>query len=195
MQIAELDGAQVSEKLFVRFDVRPVKNDTVSAKEGRPIFEDREYIEIMVPGDRGNTVHREVRDEDKQRFAPAYRAWKADAASGGLVGTPLEHWPLIAKSEVEELKYFKCHTVEQLAGMSDGNLNNVGPLTELRRKAQAFVQAAKEAAPVAKLTAELEQRDQKIAALQQQLDDIVKRLPKPEESAMELEALGKKRGK
>ena len=201
MQIAELDGPQAAEKLFVRFDFRAVKNEAKSAEEGRAVFEDREYVEIMVPGDRGNAIHREVRDEDKQRFAPAYAAWKANAASGGLVGTPLEHWPMVTKAEVEELKYFKCFTVEQLAGMSDGNLRNVGPFLDLRRKAQAFVQAAKDAAPVAKLAAELEARDAEIAALKAQMADIVRRLPKkesemaPVSDESTLEALGNKRKK
>ena len=41
---------------FARFYLKPVKNEFRSEAENRPIFEDLEYVEITLPGDRRSIV-------------------------------------------------------------------------------------------------------------------------------------------
>ena len=89
LQMAE-NYAAGDEKLMVRFYLRPMKDDALSTKEGRPIFVDAEYIEIMVPGDKDNTINRPLRDEDKSRFRKLYENWSVtgkQAVIGTLGGT------------------------------------------------------------------------------------------------------------
>lgn len=162
-----------AEKLFVRFGLHPRRDETKSLEEGRPIFEDVEYIEIMVPGDKSNTIHRPVSAGDKQRFARQYQAWKAGADQDAVTGTPLAAWPAVTAAQVRELAHFNCRTVEQLAVMSDGNLQNVGPILALRQKARDFIEAAKGTAPLQKLRAELEKRDTELATLKAQVADLI----------------------
>lgn len=155
----------------IRFYSRSVQNHEKSAAEGRPIFEPREYIEIMVPGDKTNVVNRPVSEADRRQYAQQYAAWKAGNAEQ-VVGTPLAQWPLIAREQVLELEHFKCRTVEQLAGMSDANLGNVGPFRALREQAKAYLEAARGAAPLAQAQEEIRRLKEENAALQQQLGDL-----------------------
>ncbi len=166
--IPELDAAQ-NEKMFVQFSMHAVKDEARSAAEGRPIFAEKEYIAIQAPGDRANAVHRAVREEDKTRFSAAYRSFEANREGGGLVGTPLKDWPQLDTAQVQELAYFKCFTVEQLAGMSDSNLRNVGPILDLRKKAQAWLEMTKSAAPIADLQSQLDAKSAQFEALQKQV--------------------------
>lgn len=170
---AGLDGRQQEDNALVRFSLRPVENKEKSAAEGRPIFEDVEYVEIMTPGDKSSIVSRALRETDKQRFRRQYAAWKADAQnSQPIIGTRLAEWPQVTRSQVEELRYFNVHTVEQLAEVSDGNIRNVGPIMALRKKAQDFVAAAKGNAPLAQLRDELAKRDNELEALRRQVAEL-----------------------
>lgn len=166
-------GAQAHQhKVFVRFNRQPVQDQEASLREGRPVFRDVIYIEKRVPGDNSNVVHRPARDADYQEFAGVYEKFKAGEGER-LVGTPLKEWPAITRSLVEELAHFHCFTVEQLAEMSDSALQNVGPLMAVRQKARDAISKAKDEAPLQKLRADLEARDNTIATLQQQFTECL----------------------
>lgn len=169
--IPELDLTQKTDVLLVRFGLHPVKDEAKSAAEGRPVFVDTEYIEIRVPGQR-DIVHRPVRESDKHEFAQQYARFKMNAASGGEIGTPLTEAPFLVKSQVLELEHFGCRTVEQLAGMSDGALKNVGPIMELRTKARNYLQAASSNAPLSAMEAALKAKDAELETLKKQVAEI-----------------------
>jgi hypothetical protein len=163
---------------FVRFGIHPKEDAAASAKEGRPIYKETEYVEIMVAGDKQNVVHRPVTEKDKKRFRRQYEDWKRNAAQAAE-GTPLEQWPSISRSQVEELRYFNIRTVEQLAALSDGNAAIVGPVLSLKQKAVDFLAAAKGTGHLTSLRAELSAKDNQIAtmaaqiaALQETVDSI-----------------------
>lgn len=121
---------------------------------GRPVYDEVEYIEIVVPGDRSNVVHRPVTQQDRQKYARQYAAWKAGNQEA-TSGTPLSAWPGISRAQVEELAYFKIRTVEQLAGVSDANITNIAFASDLRRRAQAYLEQAKGNAPLEAALAEI----------------------------------------
>ncbi len=168
------DNRGDTEGLVVRFEMFPQRNEAKSKAEGRPVFDEVEFIEIRVPGDKTLTVHRPVRGDDKARFAAAYRNWKATGVSdGAFSGTPLKEWPQVSRSQCEELSFFGVKTVEQLANVSDGNLRNIGPLLALREKARDYIAAAKQGAPVAQMRDELAARDSEIALLKEQMKQVM----------------------
>lgn len=162
-----------AEKLFVRFGLHPRRDEAKSLEEGRPIFEDVEYIEIMVPGDKSNTIHRPVTPADRNRFRAQYQAWKSGEDQDAATGTPLKAWPAITAAQVREIEHYNCRTVEQLATMSDSNLQGVGPILALRQKARDFIEAAKGTAPMQKLRAENETLRNEMAALKAQVAELV----------------------
>jgi hypothetical protein len=173
LQTADFDLADFEDpnakrnKDFVRFFMQPVKNEEKSKLEGRPIYEDREYVEIMVPGNDTNRPVLRVTEIERNRYPIQYAKWKASGqAESVLEGTHLVNVPWLTRAQVEELVYFRIRTLEQLAVVSDSDCQRIVGLLELRRKAQAQLAAAKDSSLVHRLNAELEERDSKITALE-----------------------------
>lgn len=122
------------------FKMVPVENKAKSKEAGRPIFEDREYVEIIIPGSRNERPVRRVTEQDKDRWPREYAAFQRNHEQSED-GTPLEQWPRMTRSRVHELKAIGIFSVEDLAGLSDANVKNVGPDGyELRDAAKAFLQ-------------------------------------------------------
>lgn len=137
-------------RLAVRFYVLPVKNEFESEKQGRPIFQDVDMIQIMVPGDATSIVHQAVREDHKERFPIQWAHFQnKHAGDTREIGTPLSQWPRLSVSQVEELKALKIYTVENVAGMSDANLQRIGMIAGMaphafRDHAQRFLAVARE---------------------------------------------------
>ncbi len=105
-------------KLFVTFFKHPRENKAQSLEQGRPIYQEVDYVRIMVPGDKDSVVVRPARELDKQRFAKQFAAYE-QGEKEYQEGMPLKAWPMVTRGQVEELKYFGIHTVEQLAELAD----------------------------------------------------------------------------
>lgn len=146
---------EADKNLHVKFFLHPKQDDVKSADAGRPIFDELEFVEIRVRGDRINMVSRPAHDGDRQRFAGTYAAFKAGNAEQHS-GTMLSAWPPMTRAMVEELKYFGFYTVEQLAQASDSVCSKFAGLTTWKQKAAAFLaMSAGSSAPLEKLTAKL----------------------------------------
>ena len=160
-------------RLHVRFYLEPVEQTARSIKEGRRVFEDTEFIEIMIPGDKLNIIKRQVWDIDKARFAQQYARFKQGLADQ-TVGTPLTELIFITAAKVKEYEFFGIKTIEQLAGCADGSdagQRMMGFASD-KQKANAFLAAAKGNAPVNELRAKLEERDNVIEAMQRQMAEM-----------------------
>jgi len=159
-------------KLYVQFYVRPVMNNFRSSEEGRPIYEEKEYIRIIVPGDSKTTVDCPVTDEFRMRFQNQYDKFKRGMEQA-VEGTPLEMWPQMTVGLCAELKAMNVTTVEQLAALDDGKAQRIMGSYDLRRKAQIFLDAAQGEAANNKMAAELQKRDDEINLLKQQMQQIL----------------------
>lgn len=152
--------------LGVEFFVKAVENPRKSREEGRPVFEDREYVRIAFPGDRkrehvapAHEMHyvSHVRRQMpySERFNAAYRAFK-DNNADFVAGTPIDVLPFLTESRRAELKALGVRTAEQMATMPDNTKGKLGMGgAELCRQAAEFLEASKESGEVAKLKAEL----------------------------------------
>jgi hypothetical protein len=173
-ELADIDTAfydqrrgDADKSLAVKFYLEPIQNEEKTLEEGRPIFEDREMVEIRVRGDRNNIVIRPVRPDDKKRFRNAYMAFK-DEDQKLRSGTPLSQWPLMSRSFVEELKFLGFYTVEDIAEASEISLSKVNGLRNFQEKAKSFLEFAAGGSPVTKLEARLDELQSNLeAALQQ----------------------------
>ena len=159
-------------KLYTTFYIRPVMNAFKSSQEGRPIYEEKEYIRIIVPGDSKTTVDCPVTDEFRMRFEKQYEKFKKGLAQA-IEGTPLEMWPQMTVGLCAELKAMNIVTVEQLAALDDSKAQRIMGSYDLRRKAQTFLDAAKGEADNNKISAELEKRDAEIALLKNQMAQLL----------------------
>lgn len=142
-----------ADNIIPRFYVKAVKNEFRSEAEGREVYNDVEYVEMIVPGDKNSIVDERVKDVHRERWARQYAAFK-ESREAPVEGTPLEEWAAVTVSQVMELKSSHVRTVEQLAGLSDSQLSKVVPMGghALREKAQLYVsQESKAEARVAEL--------------------------------------------
>lgn len=158
-------------RLYARFHNVAVQDKAKSLEEGRPIFVDKPYVEIRTPGDKSTVINRPVRDSDLAAFP---QQWAAFSQGNEQVdsGTPLAEWPAVTRSQVEELAYFSVKTVEQLAGMSDTNIQKFRALTSLRQSARDYIESAKINAPAQQMREENEQLKGQMQVLQQQIQEL-----------------------
>lgn len=184
--------------LMARFHVRPVKNEFETQKQGRPIFADIVYIEISTPGSQLNIVDTPARDDHKARFPLEWAHFNNQHGGDAReIGTPLNQWPLLTVSQVEELRALKFFTVDTVANASDLHIQKIGMAGGMdpfafRAKAQRFLLVANDDAVVQKTTDEL----QKLRDEQAQKDE--KHTKEMDEMRAQIQALSsvpKKRGR
>jgi hypothetical protein len=164
-------------RLLVQFYNEAVKNATKSAAEGRPVFDEIPHVKIITPGSRDVMVTRATVNY-QQRFP---RQWDqfVRMQTQSLEGTPLEQVPFLTVGQIAELKALNVLTLEQLANLSDSVVHKFMGAQKMKQQAQNYLDAAKSAAPMTQLMAELEKRDAQIAALQQQVEALVAAAKKP----------------
>jgi len=164
---------QHDSKLHVRFVMRPVLQRAESRGAGRPIYAEMEFVEIMVPGDKHTIVTRRVRDIDTRRFSRQYAAFKAGKVDQ-QAGTPLVSLPFMSAAKAEEYKFFHITTAEQLAATADGSsaANSIMGFQGDKQKANAYLQMAAGNAPIIQMQEKLEEKDNQIAAMQEQMNQM-----------------------
>ena len=163
-------GNAGDEKLFVKFEDKPVQDKQASEDAGRPIFKEVPHISIRAAGAQ-NFVCRRASQEDIRRFPRHYAAF-TQKREIPVEGTLLAEWPLMSRTMAKELEALDVRTVEQLLNMSDANSQNFMGINELKRKAALFLEHAAGEAPLLKLQEALEQRDNLIAELTERLNAL-----------------------
>lgn len=159
------------DKMFVEFKMHPMLDGPASDEAKRPIYRDVEFVSIIQPGSR-DEYFQPAREEHKARFRKQYENFKAGQADA-VVGTPLALLPGVSPAQIEEFAFFKIRTVEALAGIPDSVGRQFGAgITELKRKAQAFLDQSNSDAPLRKVQTELESRDAELALLKMQLAEL-----------------------
>lgn len=159
-------------RLYVEFYRKAVYNKPKSDEAGRPIFDDADFVRITIPGDKYSNLEAKVDESHRRRFPKQWANYQAGQEQA-QTGTPLEHWPQMTVGLVATLKAMKIYTVEQLAELSDANAAQLMGSHDLRRRAAAFLEAAKGEAANSHLAAELEKRDNEIATLKAQMEQLI----------------------
>lgn len=163
----DFESREAADKsVYVKFHIRPVRDDTESDKAGRPVYVDKEYVEIRTPGQQNNIINRPVTDMDRQRFRQQYRAFK-DGMEEQTVGTPLSEVAWLTRSQVEEMAFLRIRTVEHLANLGDDICGKHVGFYKLKQKAQQIVAEGEKNAPFAQLQAKAEEQANELAAMRQ----------------------------
>lgn len=168
-------------KLFKEFVQRAVPDEAASKEFSRPITRSADYIRIRQPGER-DEIFRPAHDLDRRRFK---REWDAYVEGKQALpeGTPLSVLFPVNPEIVENLKFDKIFVVEQLAALSDTQIQNIGMGGRMwTEKAKAYLAAATKggdyqalAKKVAVLEAADAGKDEQIKALQDALDEATKK--------------------
>lgn len=162
-------------KLYVEFLRKPRLHAAKSREAGRAVYEETDYIRIHVPGDKSSVVERPLTEMDIQRFTERYNKWKAGQAEA-VIGTPLSSLPTMTPAKVEEYKYFKIVTVEQLAEANDNLGQKFMSFQADKQRAKAFLEVAAGNAPIERMNQELASRDAEIETLKQQMSALMSKV-------------------
>jgi hypothetical protein len=154
--------------VHARFYTVMVRSEEESAKAGRPIHVEKEFLEIIAAGNANNIIRRKASEEDRMRFARQYAIFSRDKSATGeqLIGTPLVEVPWLTKSQIHELAYLHVHTLEQLAGMDDNTCSKAAGMYDVRSKARTAIEASAKAAPMTEMALQMEQ-------MKAQLEDLL----------------------
>ena len=163
------DENNADSRLQVRFYKRAVKQEQESLEAGRDIYKEFDFVHICVAGDTLTEIDTYAQNSHKQRFPIQWAQYmnRVGADDEEVVGTPISEWPLVSKSQAEELRALKFKTVESVANASDLQLQRMDMATGMspfafRDKARTFLNLATNAA-------ETDKREQEINALKEEL--------------------------
>lgn len=165
--------------LVVKFYSRPVEQPFLSKEQGRPIFQDVDYIQIFTPGNQLNIIDTAVRQDHKARFPQQWALYQnSKGAADQIIGTPVSAWPFLSASQAEEFKALKFFTVEQIAGASDLQLQTMGMTGGMnphviRDRAKAYLSAAAGTAPIEAQAQENAELKERIAAMEKQMQAML----------------------
>jgi hypothetical protein len=185
---SDIQGAD--SRLAVQFYKKSMKQEDASNEAGRPIFKEFDFVRIMIPGDNLTEIDTYAQDSHKQRFPRQWAHYQNQVAGHeDIVGTPLDQWPQVTRSQAEELRGLKFYTVEAIADCSDQQLQRIGMVAGMsphnfRLKAKAFLNLANDSAEVAQRESELQalkeenakikaETDAKLAAMQEQMSALL----------------------
>jgi hypothetical protein len=163
------DEQGADSRLQVRFYKKPVQQEQESMDAGRPIYKEFDFVHICVAGDTLTEIDTYALASHKTRFPIQWANYmnRVGANDQEVVGTPVSEWPLVSKSQAEELRAMKFFTVESIASASDQQLQRMGMAAGMspyafRDKAKAFLN-------LATTSAETDKREQEINALKEEL--------------------------
>lgn len=154
--------------VHARFYLKPVIDKAASAAAGRTIHKEVEYVEILAAGNPNNIVQRRATSEDRNRFRDQYAMFR-EGNSEQLTGTHLAEVAWLTRSQIEELSYLRIRSLEQLANVSDEVCGRHVGLYELKKKANAVLEASASEAPLHQLQAENEKLLKQVEELTEQL--------------------------
>jgi hypothetical protein len=172
-------------RLFVEFQSRAVPDIVASTEAGRPISRQVDYIRIRQPGER-DEIMRPAHDGDRRRFRRHWEAYQ-DGRQAMPDGTPLVLLFPNNPEIIENLKHDKIFVVEQLAALSDTQIQNIGMGARAwQQKAAELLMVSNDGKGFHVLQRQIDQQSAQIAALLEKNTAL--------EAAL-TEATEKKRGK
>lgn len=191
-----VNGTQVTygddKGLLVEFVDDAVYQPYESEREGRAIYKNVPFLQIIYPGDKTKKTYRPATEADKMRFKAQWDFFK-DGSLAGEQGTPITQWNYLSKSQAMELKHMGFWTVELVANASDQAIGSFMGGMLLRKQAQAFLAETKGDSKITSLVAENEKlkEDMKvmtdtIAAMQSQIASLQEKPSSQQKTTLKL---------
>lgn len=170
---------------FVRFETRAVENKAESLKVGHPVYKDVDYALVTPPYSKDlfeskvdtwfDSKEQEVRDgrlpkSHMDYWKKAYQAF-LEGKEPPLEGTPVEDLTILTPAQIKTIKSAGIRTVESLAQANDEGLRRLGMGgTELKRKANKWLQTAQDSGAVVMRASNLERENEQ---LKQTVEDLM----------------------
>jgi len=135
------------------------------------------FIRIAIPGNPNLTVERPADGKDTKRWPRQWLFFQMQtgkiANAENVPGWQIDQWDELGEEQVRQLKFLRFYTVEQIAGANDAQIQGIGMGGQgLREKAKKALAARNGAA----VSEEVKARDEKIAELQAQMQEMMEML-------------------
>ena len=165
----EVDGEQADPrrpvngipKFFIEYRKNKKTGETV------PV----EMVSIVVPGDQRNSPVRKVNDAVRAKYKFWYDQWRNEVEDTP-VGTPLSMWPTMTPPQVAQLQILNIFTVEQLAAVSDSNLQNIPFGRTVKNKAIKWLEVKEKSDALDKYDSENKALKDMMRQMQDQIDAL-----------------------
>jgi hypothetical protein len=159
------------EVLIPLFKNLSTENKALSDKEGRPIFEDKEVVEIRRAGSRDYGVFPVTQmshwmsdpysgEQRPVTYAERFRKQYVqflEHRQQTATGTPLEFARFLTPARQSELRAQNIYTIETLAAIEGAELKNLGPGgREMKNQAADYIAKGRANVPNIELQAEME---------------------------------------
>ena len=171
--------------ILLKFFWKPVENPERTKAEGRPVFDDEEWVNVRIdeksehsmPVDRFWNATERDEPADREWYQRCYQAWKM-SEEAPLNGTDLAEWPQVTASRVEECRRVGIRTIEELARATDGEIGKLGPGgRDLQQRAKSWIEVAANQGAASEKIAGLEEENElqkmEIADLKAQVAQLV----------------------
>jgi hypothetical protein len=163
------------DKTVVSFHKHPVLNPIASEQQGRPIYDEHDFVRIQHPGER-DFIDRKVTPADQVRWRNQWAQYIAQKDQTA-VGTPIDLLFPRHPGVVANIRSSGVHTVEQLSELSAYGIAAIGANGQSYvNAAQKYLEAAKRGVDHHHFNQELAARDQKIKILEDHVHELTKRL-------------------
>lgn len=143
VQLGNQGQASQADGCVALFHKKAIKHPGKSEEAGRPVFFTKDYVKIIVPGDRLSQVDRPVQEADKTRFAAAWEKYQKGHEQVAD-GTPLDQWPYLDVAMVATLRAMEFRTVENVATAKDSAISQIMGGNKLRDRARQFLAGSAE---------------------------------------------------
>jgi hypothetical protein len=154
---------------LVVFMKKSVKNPVRSQAEGRPIFEDVDFIRLAPPGEKLNIIERPVQEADKYRYAMQWHKYLNNQTQVPE-GTPIDLLFPQHPSVADSLRAQGVHTVEQCAGLSAHAMDSIGMgAQDYVNKAKAYLDNAAKGVNFHMMQKQLDEQKSQNRVLEQKL--------------------------
>lgn len=171
-----IDYAAMNKGITPVFFIEELPDDAETAKAGTLRMRAHERVLLICAGDQWSRPVHPVTDEIKERFAEHYAKWRSTKTNDFIAGTPISAWPQAGRGFAMELAALNIRSVEDLAAVSDVNLQRIADGRLWRAKAEAWLATNKDAGAAAKYAAEAERSREETADLKRQLAELAARL-------------------
>lgn len=182
---------------YVRFEKRAVEDKPESLKQGKVVYKDINFVLVTPPYSKDcfeqkvelwfDSVEQNVRNNRTPKawlemWRNQYDQWMKGEETP-LNGTSVKNWSAITPAQVKTILRAGIYTIEDLALANDEGVRRLGMGgVDLKNKAKAYVQAAKDTGPLVMENAALKKENDQLAASLKSLEDKVAILQAKSES-------------
>jgi len=190
MSVGEILERDENRPAYVRFERRAVTDKERTLSEGHHVSKDEDYALITPPYSKDvvekkvsawfATVEKNVRAgrvpaNHLDLWKESYKRWQ-NGQEPPVDGTPIKDWSSISPAQCKNILNAGCRSVEDLAQANDEALRRLGMgANDLKNKARAWLQAAKDHGPLTMQIASLEKENDQLKGSIQSLQDQIKR--------------------